>query len=73
MTLKHLISACLLVASLATLAPQTAVSAETIDKVIAHVDQDVILQSELDRKVIQAKDQLRARGAQLPPDNLLRK
>ena len=73
MTLKHLISACLFVASLATLAPQTAVSAETIDKVIAHVDQDVILQSELDRKVIQAKDQLRARGAQLPPDDLLRK
>lgn len=72
MTLKHLISACLLVASVA-LAPQTAQSAETIDKVIAHVDQDVILQSELDRKIIQAKDQILARGGQLPPEEVLRK
>lgn len=73
MTLKHLFSACLLVASIVALAPQSAHSAETIDKVIAHVDQDVILQSELDRKIIQAKDQIRSRGGQLPPDSLLEK
>ncbi|GAA4358317.1 peptidylprolyl isomerase [Kangiella marina] len=73
MTLRHLISACLLAATLMTLAPQNAVSAETIDKVIAHVDQDVILQSELDRKVIQAQDQILARGGQLPPENILKK
>ncbi|GAA4344448.1 peptidylprolyl isomerase [Kangiella taiwanensis] len=72
MTLKHLISACLLVASVA-LTAQTAHSAETIDKVIAHVDQDVILQSELDRKILQAKDQIQARGGQLPPDSVLKK
>lgn len=47
--------------------------AEVIDKVIAHVDEDVILQSELDRKVIQAKQQIRSRGGQLPPENILRK
>lgn len=70
MTLKHLISACLLVATLATPA---AYSAETIDKVIAHVDQDVILQSELDRKMAQAKEQIRARGGQLPSESLLKK
>ena len=73
MTLKHLFSACLLVASVATLTPQSARSAETIDKVVAHVDQDVILQSELDRKVLQAKQQISARGGQLPPDSLLEK
>lgn len=47
--------------------------AEVIDKVIAHVDGDVILQSELDRKVIQAKQQIRSRGGQLPPEDILRK
>ncbi|HEY9032230.1 MAG TPA: peptidylprolyl isomerase [Kangiella sp.] len=47
--------------------------AEVIDKVIAHVDEDVILQSELDRKVIQAKQQIRSRGGQLPPEDILRK
>lgn len=47
--------------------------AEVIDKVIAHVDEDVILQSELDRKVIQAKQQIRSRGGQLPPEDVLRK
>jgi len=70
MTLKHLISACLLVA---TLAAPAVYSAETIDKVIAHVDQDVILQSELDRKITQAKEQIQSRGGQLPPDSLLKK
>lgn len=70
MTLKHLISTCLLVA---TLAIPAAYSAETIDKVIAHVDQDVILQSELDRKITQAKEQIQARGGQLPSDSLLKK
>lgn len=47
--------------------------AEVIDKVIAHVDEDVILQSELDRKMIQAKQQIRSRGGQLPPEDVLRK
>ncbi|WP_417445831.1 peptidylprolyl isomerase [Kangiella sp.] len=47
--------------------------AEVIDKVIAHVDEDVILQSELNRKVIQAKQQIRSRGGQLPPEDILRK
>lgn len=47
--------------------------AEVIDKVIAHVDEDVILQSELDRKVAQAKQQISSRGGQLPPDSILDK
>lgn len=47
--------------------------AEVIDKVIAHVDEDVILQSELDRKVTQAKQQIRSRGGQLPPEDVLKK
>ncbi|WP_223668690.1 peptidylprolyl isomerase [Kangiella shandongensis] len=71
MTLKHLISACLLVASLSSLTAQNVHAAETIDKVIAQVDEDVILQSELERKVIQAKQQIQARGGQLPPQNIL--
>lgn len=47
--------------------------AEVIDKVIAHVDEDVILQSELDRKMVQAKQQIRSRGGQLPPEDVLKK
>ena len=47
--------------------------AEVIDKVIAHVDEDIILQSELERKIVQAKQQIRSRGGQLPPEDVLEK
>ncbi|AOE49117.1 peptidylprolyl isomerase [Kangiella sediminilitoris] len=73
MTLKHLISACLLVTSFSVLMAPAAKGAETIDKVIAQVDQDVILQSELNRKILQAKGQILSRGGQLPPENVLEK
>ncbi len=50
-----------------------AASAEVIDKVIAQVEEDVVLQSELDRKLVQIRSQLNARGGQMPPEDVLKK
>ncbi len=50
-----------------------ATSAEVVDKVIAQVDEDVVLQSELDRKMNQIRSQLVARGGQMPPEDVLKK
>ncbi len=47
--------------------------AEVIDKIVAQVEEDVVLQSELDRKMAQIRSQLIARGSQVPADNVLRK
>ncbi|WP_251358181.1 peptidylprolyl isomerase [Kangiella sp. TOML190] len=49
------------------------VSAEVIDKVIAQVEEDVVLQSELDRKIAQVRGQLIARGTEMPSEDVLRK
>ncbi len=54
--------------SLFSLAPS---QAEEIDKVIAQVEEDVVLQSELDRRIAQFKSQLAARGGQMPPEDVL--
>ena len=40
---------------------------------VAQVDEDVILESELERKIKQAKQTILARDGQLPPDDVLRK
>ena len=70
MTLKTLLSASL--ASLILLTTQ-AHSFEQIDKMIAQVDEDVILESELKRKVAQARGQILLRGGQLPSEEVLEK
>jgi peptidyl-prolyl cis-trans isomerase SurA len=50
-------------------APQTA----TVDRIVAVVDDDVILKSELDRAEINVKQQYAGRSAQLPPADVLDK
>jgi peptidyl-prolyl cis-trans isomerase SurA len=45
---------------------------EPLDKVVAVVDNSIILESELDRAMIAAKQQLTQRNQSIPPDNILR-
>lgn len=47
--------------------------ADPIDKIIAVVEEDVILQSELDVAVATIRSQIQARGSSLPPADLLNK
>ncbi|MRX27615.1 peptidylprolyl isomerase [Kangiella sp. HZ709] len=47
--------------------------AQVIDKVIAQVEEDVVLQSELDRKMAQIKSQIIARGTAMPTEQVLKK
>lgn len=60
----------LLLAATPPLAAQS-LSLETLDRVIAVVDEDVILASELDRSVGNIIDQYADRAAQLPPRDVL--
>ncbi|MBS3959185.1 MAG: peptidylprolyl isomerase [Xanthomonadaceae bacterium] len=48
-------------------------SSGPIDGIVAVVDEDVILRSELDRAVANLREQFRGREAQLPPENVLRR
>lgn len=47
------------------------VSAETLDEIVAVVDNDVIMASELDRQMTRVVQEARQRGADLPPTNML--
>ena len=44
-----------------------------VDSIVAVVDEDVILKSELDRAIANVRNQYRGREAQLPPDNVLQR
>lgn len=44
-----------------------------VDSIIAVVDEDVILKSELDRAIANVRAQYRGREAQLPPENVLQR
>lgn len=48
-------------------------SSGPIDGIAAVIDEDVILHSELDRAVVNLREQFRGREAQLPPENVLRR
>src|SRR5690606_22049800 len=52
-------------------APVLAQQAQPLDRIAAIVDEDVILQSELQRAVSNIKNQYAGREAQLPPDAVL--
>ena len=71
-------SLCLLVSLLAAL-PFTAGAAdappapETLDKIIAVVNDDVITRTELDNRLRTIKEQLKSQSAPLPPDPVLEK
>ena len=56
-------------APLQVLAQQT----QSLDRIAAIVDEDVVLQSELDRAVTNIKSQYAGRENQLPPDDVLRR
>lgn len=47
-------------------------AAEAIDEAVALVDDDVVLRSELDRRLASVRKDLQARNVRLPPDNVLR-
>ena len=68
----------LLLASLLATAPATpgfaqAPAASSIDSIVAIVDEDVILRSELDRAVANITSQFAAHPEQLPPRDILEK
>lgn len=48
-------------------------SAQPLDRIAAVVDEDIILQSELDRAVANIRAQYAARSTQLPPDDVLQR
>jgi len=70
----------LLAAALAFAAPAHAqllagpgASSGSVDSIVAVVDEDVILKSELDRAVANVRNQYQGREAQLPPENVLQR
>ena len=69
---RCVIAAGLLAASLSAFAQQTPVS-QQLDRIAAVVDEDIILQSELDRAIINIRSQYAGREAQLPPGDVLQR
>ena len=70
MTIKTL----LITASLATtliVAPATRAATEVIDQVVAIVNDDIIMASELRERITAVSESVRARGMQLPPEEAL--
>ena len=70
MTIKTL----LLTASLATamiVAPATRAATEVIDQVVAIVNDDIIMASELRERITAVSESVRARGMQMPPEEAL--
>jgi len=63
----------LLLAALLAAAPVHAQQAEEIDRIVALVDEDVILRSELDTAVKGIVERINAQGGNLPPRDLLEK
>ncbi len=66
-TLFRVTSALLMIAASAASA-----AADVLDEAVALVDDDVVLKSELDRRVDTVRRDLTARNIKLPPDNILR-
>jgi peptidyl-prolyl cis-trans isomerase SurA len=63
-----------LLAALALLmAGAVAAAPEPLDRIVAVVNDDVVLLSELDKEIVTITTQLKARGTQLPPERLLRR
>ena len=51
----------------------SAQQSQPLDRIAAIVDEDVVLQSELDRAVRNVKSQYAGRDNQLPPDDVLQR
>lgn len=54
-------------------AAQAADSPQPLDRIVAVVNKDVILQSELDAQMAQIKGRLASQGTRMPPDSVLQK
>ncbi|TDT40220.1 periplasmic chaperone for outer membrane proteins SurA [Halospina denitrificans] len=67
--LRYLLGALMLL----LLAPMAIAERQSLDRVVAVVDEGVVLQSELQSRVQQIESRLRAQGTRLPPDEVLRK
>ena len=70
--LTGLLAAMLVLSPIRTAFAQSAATSP-VDSIVAVVDEDVILRSELDRAVANITTQSAARGAQLPPKDILEK
>ena len=70
MTIKTLLLAASLAAALIT-APMTQAATEMIDQVVAIVDDDVIMASELRERVAAVTENLKARGVAMPPEDAM--
>ena len=69
---RHLLSAALFAASAALSALPARAALVPLDRILVVVNDGVILQSELDIAMTQAKQQIRARNIEVPPDTVLR-
>lgn len=58
---------------LACLAGPVAAAGFELDRIIAIVDDDVVMQSELDQQIDRVRDELRRQGTEAPPLNVLRR
>lgn len=67
--LRYLIGAMMLL----VLAPLAMAERQPLDRVIAVVDEGVVLQSELESRLQQIESRLRAQGTRLPPEEVIRK
>lgn len=72
MRLISLNIALFLLAAGALLAPRAAGSAELLDRIVAMVDDGIVLQSELDQQLEIVARQLRDQGTRMPPPQILR-
>ncbi len=74
---RRVIAVALLAGSLSAFAQQTPATqpsaAQPLDRIAAVVDEDIILQSELDRAVANIRGQYAGREAQLPPADVLQR
>jgi peptidyl-prolyl cis-trans isomerase SurA len=68
--IRALFSAAILAASL-VIAPGLRAATEMVDQVVAIVDDDIIMASELRERIAALKDSLKARGIELPPEDTL--
>ncbi len=71
--LKLLLPLSLLIAAPIALAQNAAPQTTAVDRIVAVVDEDVILKSELDRAELNVKQQYAAHPEQLPPTDVLQK
>lgn len=70
-TFSVLLASLIAVSTVSALLQVLAQQGQSLDRIAAIVDEDVVLQSELDRAIINIKAQYAGREGQLPPDDVL--